>query len=286
MQDEQRQAPADGVSFPAPLSGVDQVSERRLGNERLLGAAVGITMTRYGMSFDKASAFLEELAARHGQRPADLARLITSSAWPATGERPAPAVGESAPSPAGRLLDLLVESPDLHDLLVAVSRLAVESIPGCGSASITVIRDGATATTVASSDERALKVDEMQYSEGFGPCLQAARTDEVVRIEGLGSQPVTGRWKAQAVEAGIGAVLALPLASGADISAALNLYALESGHWPDEAQTMAEDLAVYTGDVLTLAYRQADLRDEVDRASSSAGWRTTGETPPPPHPEL
>jgi hypothetical protein len=79
---------------------------------------------------------------------------------------------------------------------------------------------------VASSEERALRVDELQYANGQGPCLQAACTDEVVEIHDLHWSPrLAGTWAGVAVQAGIHSVLALPIASRADVSAALNLYA-------------------------------------------------------------
>ena len=231
----------------------------------MIGAAIGITMTRYAMTYRDASVLLQDLARHHRRRLLDLARAITTSRWPvaeafdrARDGSPVARVDVAATeSTAGRLLDLMVETPDLGDLLVAVAGLAVESIPGCASASITVIRDG-SATTVASSDARAAGLDELQYSNGRGPCLRAAHTDEVVEIHHLASTSPIDPWQRAAVEAGIHAVLSLPIASDANIAAALNLYATSADPWPSAAQSVAEDLAVYTGDALTLAYRHDD----------------------------
>lgn len=53
------------------------------------------------------------------------------------------------------------------------------------------------------------------------------------------------------------AVLSLPIASDADIAAALNLYATRTQRWDAGDQAMGEDLAIYIGDAITLAYRRA-----------------------------
>ena len=228
-------------------------------------------MTRYGMTYPDASHFVQELADLHRRDLVDLARAITSSRWPVARSfdraRDGSPVGRlehtAEESTAGRLLDLLVETADLNNLLGEVADLAVESIPGCDFASITVIRGGAPAT-VAWSDERAARVDEIQYSGGQGPCLQAGRTDEVVEVHDLAESSLEGLaseegWRREAVEVGIHAVLALPIASDASIAAALNLYTTRPDRWPAEAQATGEDLAIYTGDALTLAYRHVDL---------------------------
>lgn len=267
-QDPAGQSPE--LSEPSPqwavaasvLSGVvDEVGARRQENDRVIGAAVGITMTRYGISYQDATAFLQQLAKHHGRNLADLARTITTSRWPTAQSfdwgRDGTPVGRlehtNQESTAGRLLDLLVETSDLRQLLVAVAELAVESIPGCDSASITLIRNG-TPATVASSDARALKVDEFQYGGGHGPCLTAARTDDVVHVHDL-STSARDAWKAAAARAGLHSVLALPIASDMNVEAALNLYSTSPGPWPPEAQPVGEDLALYTGNAITLAYR-------------------------------
>lgn len=265
----------NGAAGEAPEEIEDELGERRRANDRVIGAAVGITMTRYGITYPDAMTFVEDLARFHRRGLLDLARTITSSRWPAAGSfdwaRDGSPVGRleqtTEESAAGRLLDLLVETSDLNDLLKAVAGLAVESVPGCDSASITVIRDGAPAT-VASFDARAVEVDDLQYGGGDGPCLRAARTDEVVQVHDL-SAPVQDVWKMAAIRVGFHSVLALPIASETDVAAALNLYSTSPGPWPAAAQPVGEDLALYTGDAITLAYRHGTPRPGVIRPVDS-----------------
>lgn len=243
----------------------NELQARRAHNDRLIGAAVGIAMTRYAMSYADASVFLDDLAVRHRRGLLDLARTITTSRWPAAESfdwaRDGSPVGRleqtAEESAAGRLLDLLIETPNLNDLLRAAADLAVESIPGCDYASITVIRDGSPAT-VASSDERAAKVDELQYSHGQGPCLQAAHSDQVVQVPDLRSALWALPWKEAATRVGIRSVLALPIASDADVTAALNLFSISPGPWSSSTQAIGEEVALYLGSAMTLAYRRSN----------------------------
>lgn len=161
------------------------------------------------------------------------------------------ALDDSVPA---RLLDLLVENTDLGELLSGVAELAVETVPGCACASITVIRHGEPAT-IAASQRRAEDIDRAQYEDGLGPCVEAAYTDVVVEVDDVSVAPASQWWRQVAIEAGVTAVLSLPIASAANIAAALNLYTTRPGGWPERTLVAGEAVATYTGDAITLAYR-------------------------------
>jgi hypothetical protein len=271
-------APADAVA-PEPVTTGDRDHHDEADTcgrhpdleqvDRLIGAAVGIIMVQRELSYSAAGAVLRDLARQHGRTLHDLAADVTAIGWkrplrlgsgrsrarPRTGvEGTHPRLDESV---AGQVLDLLVETTDLGDLLGAVTELAVQSVPGCESASITMIRDGAPAT-VASSDARALNLDETQYSEGEGPCLQAVRTDSIVRVDDLAAAtPGHPAWRVAATKVGVNGTLSVPIAADANIAAALNLYTGARTGWPEHAQFAAEALATYAGDAITLSYRLA-----------------------------
>jgi GAF domain-containing protein len=165
-----------------------------------------------------------------------------------------PMSGRPEESVAGRLLDVLVETTDLAEILDTVTELAINTVPGCESASVTVIYEREPAT-VASSDRRARAVDEAQYRIGNGPCLMAARTDEIVQVDDVRTADIPGEWKRVALESGITASLSMPIASDPHIAAGLNLYGDLSSGWSVEAVDAADLLAAYTGDALILAFR-------------------------------
>jgi hypothetical protein len=147
--------PEGGIQDRAEVQAVMEVIQ-------LIGAGVGIVMVQRELCYQDASAFLRQLARQYGRPVDNVARDITAAGWtrplrfgsePARGrsrtelDDPGQRLEESM---AGRLLDLLIETTDLPDLLRVVAEMAVETVPGCESASITVIHDGASATVATS----------------------------------------------------------------------------------------------------------------------------------------
>lgn len=154
------------------------------------------------------------------------------------------------------LQNLLVEIPQVTDLLQQITQLAaaVVGAEGCG---ITLRRDGDVAT-VASSNELANYVDEIQYGRGQGPCLQAMNTSATVTVTDLSTDDRWPEYTARALNAGIRASLSLPLViDGAPIGA-LNLYLTSPGTFSSTHIDNAWAFARQAMTTLTLARRQAD----------------------------
>lgn len=104
---------------------------------------------------------------------------------------------------------------------------AVHAIPGADLATITLLRDTGPDTdmlTAARTDERASDLDHVQIDAGAGPCLDAAKTGEVVRVSVSTAHTEWPRFAQAAADAGIGSVLSAPLFINADYQGALNLY--------------------------------------------------------------
>jgi GAF domain-containing protein len=69
-------------------------------------------------------------------------------------------------------------------------------------------------------------VDEGQYQDDVGPCLDALREGRIIRVEDTAA--VVGRWPSysrRAVENGVSSTLSLPLSAGSERLGAMNLYA-------------------------------------------------------------
>lgn len=93
--------------------------------------------------------------------------------------------------------------------------------------------------TVASSDERANAVDEMQYGTGDGPCLEALRTRTVVRVTDLETETRWGSYRDLAIQAGVRSSLSLPLIVDNDAVGALNVYSTQVGPLPADLEAAA-----------------------------------------------
>lgn len=85
---------------------------------------------------------------------------------------------------------------DVGAFLQDFATLAVDIVPGT-STGITARDDGAV-LTVASSDDLAELLDETQYRNGAGPCLDAFHSGQVVEVTDVASET---RWPSYTAEA-------------------------------------------------------------------------------------
>jgi hypothetical protein len=136
-------------------------------------------------------------------------------------------VDPTRPGPLHVAIASLAEMPDdasgMDDILQLIAGLTATLLPSVDYASITALRHGA-ASTVAMSSDLALAVDEAQYADGTGPCLEALNGEpiEVPCVATLVNWP---GFKHAALGFGLQASLSIPLVAGRGIPiAALNLY--------------------------------------------------------------
>lgn len=134
---------------------------------------------------------------------------------------------------------------DLDTMLTKIVLLATESVPGCDLASITRIgRDGPT--TPVFTDKAAFQLDEVQYSEGDGPCLAAIRHHGPEHW----TTSSDSRWLAFAEAArnhGVRSVLSTPLIDGDTSVGALNLYSRTIERYDADARETAAAFADQLG---------------------------------------
>jgi len=85
--------------------------------------------------------------------------------------------------------------------------------------------------SLCATDAVSQLIEELQYTLGEGPCLDAYQQDQVVAEPDL-TDPVTGRWPAftpPTLAAGVRAVFGFPLRVGTVRLGALNLYRVLPG---------------------------------------------------------
>ncbi|MEV7606926.1 GAF and ANTAR domain-containing protein [Paenarthrobacter sp. NPDC089322] len=157
---------------------------------------------------------------------------------------------------AADIQDLLLDTPDVEAFLTELARhsAAMFSSPGgevfCG---ITMLRHRAAAT-VASSSERALSLDELQYQFADGPCLTAAREGTLVHIPDLGRDNTWPEYNEVATKQGIRSVLAVPFPLTDNAAkAGLNLYSERTGGFDQASVQRATDYVEQASKGLRLA---------------------------------
>lgn len=160
---------------------------------------------------------------------------------------------------------------------VVSERVAVDG------AAIAVHTDGAAVQElVAVTGDWARHVEEMQYTVGDGPAIEAAQTASPVLTTNLAG--IDGRWPgfAQvAEEAGVGAAFAFPLRTGPSSIGTLDLFRRE--HRPLSPDEFAEAVAladiateavltdVGTGDAVPAPWLRADVPGHYDQVNIASG---------------
>jgi hypothetical protein len=103
---------------------------------------------------------------------------------------------------------------------------ACPGIVGVNGAGVMLMSGDMPRGSLCTTDEVSHLIEELQYTLGEGPCLDACQQDQVVAEPDL-ADPVTRRWPAftpPALQAGVRAVFGFPLRVGTARLGALNLY--------------------------------------------------------------
>jgi GAF domain-containing protein len=123
------------------------------------------------------------------------------------------------------LVGLLPAGETFEDTLRRIVVLACQTVEGCESASVTLLGTSDGPSTVVHTDDLALRLDELQYENGTGPCLQAARDGETpVAVRSMEAETRWGAYPARAFALGARSSYSVPLAVQARPTGALNLY--------------------------------------------------------------
>ena len=137
------------------------------------------------------------------------------------------------PQRVARVRSALVANGDDSEQSLCVSSAEVAGVDGAG---VMLILHGRALGTVCSSDPVADAIEEIQFSLGEGPCLDAFATRAPILIPDLAASDVV-RWpgfREGALAAGVHAAFGFPILVGSVCIGALNLYQRRSGALSDE----------------------------------------------------
>jgi hypothetical protein len=128
--------------------------------------------------------------------------------------------------------------------------------------------------SLCSSDEVSELIEELQYTLGEGPCVDAYQQDKVVSEPDL-ADPQTRRWFAftpPVLEAGVRAVFGFPLRVGTVRLGALNLYRDQPGELTTEQHADALVLADVTANWVLDAQAGAPAGVVAERLEAGADF--------------
>ena len=158
---------------------------------------------------------------------------------------------------------LTLDYGSLEDMVKRVTGVAVEALPGCDFAGISLLTEGKVTTRAATAD-LVIDIDATQYKTREGPCLQAIREDEIFLVASMVDEQRFPNWAPKAFAAGISSAMSLPLKVKGETIGALNLYSASTdGFTPADqpvAQVLADQAAValLNGQIYDRALRLTD----------------------------
>jgi hypothetical protein len=147
-----------------------------------------------------------------------------------------------------RIVDRLAASGGSLSTPGPLCEVAAEIVDVTG-AGVMVLTDGVPQASLCAIGPVSALIEELQFTLGEGPCVDAHQTGEVIAEPDLAA-PVEFRWPAftpQVLDAGARAIFGFPVRIGAARIGALNLYRDHSGQLSDDqhadALVMADVIA-------------------------------------------
>lgn len=191
-----------------------------------------------------------------------------------------PREGQSSPAPGQSeesliaLAGILVAEQSVEKILRQVLELVCAALPGGDEGGITLLEAEGPGTVIATSDA-ALAVDRSQYQAATGgPCLEAYRQQQVLRIDSTASDPRWPEFAATAAAHGLRSTLSVPLVVGGDGLGALNIYSRRERGFSAADERLAAALGSSASVALAnarLYWRAAGLAGQLQQALSTRG---------------
>lgn len=141
-----------------------------------------------------------------------------------------------------------------------VVRLAVEHVPGCSLAGITVRARGGDVETPAATEPLAETLDRWQYEADDGPCVNTLDDGAVRQSDDLATETRWPGWSPRAAAAGIASVLSIRLATPERVLGSLNLYSRHRAAFDDDSVDIGAVYARIASEVLFAAEQTSGLR--------------------------
>ncbi|MGW0333231.1 GAF and ANTAR domain-containing protein [Streptomyces sp. NPDC003011] len=173
---------------------------------------------------------------------------------------------------SSQLTQWLLETNSLEDFLQTLADAALE-LSRAEGAGLTLERDGRP-LTVVSAGTAATKLDEKQYGQDDGPCLQSLRTGEELSVRDMLRETRWDDYPAYAAACGIRSSLSLPIAAHTHTACALNLYAGPPNAFEQVDLPALRSLASQATGAIALAQRIADTQTFAEQMQAAMQSRS------------
>jgi GAF domain-containing protein len=159
---------------------------------------------------------------------------------------------------------------ELSEVLRRIVEVANAVVEGCDLASVTLL-EGEKFSTPVYTHTNALRVDEVQYSTGEGPCIEALLTG-TVHGTAPGWREQWPDWAARAEQVGVQSVLAVPLRIPNTTHlrlGAVNMYSRSAHGFSDTSQEMALVLSAHAA-IAAVVARERNEKEHQERTFQEA----------------
>lgn len=168
------------------------------------------------------------------------------------------------------LARLLQTDPELQVDPQRLAHVARTALPHSDHCSVTLLRPHRPPSTIAATGEIPRLVDQVQYSLGEGPCLDAAVRDGATLAPDLRTEPRWSAFSRRCVrETGVHGILGLRLVLGGSDHAALNFYADDPGRLEAQDVAVASIFAPFAALAVESTLRREDVTHLQDALTSS-----------------
>ncbi len=143
------------------------------------------------------------------------------------------------------------------------TRAAVDTVPGCDSAGISLIKRNGNITSVAPTDELARRIDAIQDEVGEGPCLGTIADHAIYHVADF--RETSDQWPTFVervdAEIGLASMLSFRLFTSGDTVGALNLYGRSPHAFTDDSRAIGAILAAHAAIALAAARERRNAKD-------------------------
>ena len=149
------------------------------------------------------------------------------------------------------LAQFQVTETTVGEALQRIADITLEAVPAADVVGMSMLGDDGRPTTAVYTDPESPAIDEAQYQEGRGPCLDAWRDNVVLPVPRI--EDVSDAYPAFAAacqQHGVQSTLSLPMRAGDVAVGALNLYAHVREGFSDDDRSVGQDLAAAGAAVL------------------------------------
>lgn len=177
-----------------------------------------------------------------------------------------------------QLQDLLMGTGNVEDFLDQLAVFSASTLSRSLGANIecgVTLQRRKRSMTVAGSSPRAIMLDQIEHSIGDGPCIEALRTNSVVLLADVDTDPRWPAYQRELAAQGCHSTLGVPLEIGEEAAAALNFFASDAGMFTAEAIEEAAGFADLAGRSLRLAVRIGTAQSRAEDLQAAMEHRTS-----------